>query len=80
MVSCSDCCLEFALSTTQQGNDMVDDIDDLACKYMFNIPAPPAWSFTLANSADVAFHCDKAPNWLHRKMQWLMLGITWKRL
>lgn len=40
----------------------------------------PTWEWRLAERADVVFRVNSAPNWFHRHMQRLFLGIIWKRL
>lgn len=38
------------------------------------------WSVRLYKESGHRFHTAGAPNWFHRLMQRLMLGIVWERL
>lgn len=48
--------------------------------YQVAVPPPPEWTMRLVKNGDLQFHLADAPNWFHRLMQRIVLGITWERL
>jgi hypothetical protein len=50
------------------------------CTYAF-VPQPAAkGNWRLGKNANVAFYQSVYPNWFHRLMQRLILGIYWERV
>ena len=59
-------------------NDMYITPQDTTL-YVINKFPPTKWKWSLCDSKDVEFHVHDAPNWFHRFMQKILLGIHWIR-
>jgi hypothetical protein len=40
----------------------------------------PKWEFKFCKNSSYTVQVDEAPNWFHRFLQKLILGIVWKRI
>ena len=62
-------------------SDGIEGMQSFQAKEVFAITSRVfAWKWTLNGRwNEISFHCDHAPNFLHRVLQRLILGIHWER-
>ena len=57
-----------------------DTLTEATGTRVLDLPPPPKWSFCLEPDGNILFNVASAPNFIHRFLQRIILGVRWKRI